>query len=327
VPTVMIFTDVLHEKPGRHVDLLHEAGFTVQYPENPNLVDEDETIKVLNGVSATIAGGEPYSDRVVSALPDLRVVSRWGVGVDQIDLDAVTKAQILVTITATANHEAVAEHTMALLLGVSRKLIQRNHQISQGYWIREASQPLRGKTLGLIGLGRIGRSVAVRAAGFSMRLIAHEAFPDVAFARRHRIELVDLDSLLRESDYISLHVPLNETNRGLINRQNISKMKKGSFLINTARGGLVVEKDLVEALRNGHLGGAGLDVFVQEPIDSQHPLIQLDNVLATDHTAGIDIRSVEDMAVESAQNIVDLFNGKWPDSSVVNGKLKSSWKW
>ena len=116
-------------------------------------------------------------------------------------------------------------------------------------------------------------------------------------------------------------------NCGLINRQSILKMKKGSFLINTARGGLVVEKDLLEALQNGHLGGAGLDVFVQEPIDSQHPLIQLDNVLATDHTAGVDIRSVEDMAVESAQNIVDLFNGKWPESSVVNGKLKSSWKW
>lgn len=327
MPTVMIFTDVLHEKPGHHIDLLHEAGFTVRYPRNPNLVDEDETIKVLNGVSATIAGGEPYNHRVVSELPDLRVISRWGVGVDQIDLDAVTQAQILVTITATANHEAVAEHTMALLLGVSRKLIQRNDQINQGHWVREASQPLRGKTLGLIGLGRIGRSVAVRAAGFRMRLLAHEAFPDVTFSQRQGIDLVDLDSLLAQSDYISLHVPLNEMNRGLINKKSISKMKKGSFLINTARGGLVVEEDLVEALQNGHLAGAGLDVFVQEPIDPQHPLIQLDNVLATDHTAGVDVRSVEDMAIESAQNIIDLHNGNWPASSVVNGKLKSTWKW
>ena len=254
---------------------------------------------MLQGVSATLAGGEPYSRRVMAALPDLRVISRWGVGVDRIDLEAVTRRNVVVTITPTANHEAVAEHAVALLLAVSRFLVQRNDEIHRGLWVRRSSLPLREKTLGLIGLGRIGRSVAVRAEAFRMRLLAHEAFPDRDFARKHGIELVDLDTLLAGSDYISLHVPLTEETRGLINRRTISRMKKGALLINTSRGGLVVEEDLVAALKSGRLGGAGLDVFLEEPIRRDHPLLDLDNVLVSDHTAGIDTRSVEAMAMEA----------------------------
>ena len=278
-------------------------------------------------MSATIAAGEPYNEQVVSSLPDLRVISRWGVGVDRIDLDAVTRHRVVVTITPTANHEAVAEHTVALLLALSRSLVLRNDQIHQGLWLRKASLPLRGKTLGMVGLGRIGRSVAVRAEAFRMQLLAYEAYPDQSFVQSHDIDLLDLDTLLARSDYISLHLPLTEQTSGLINRQKIARMKKGALLINTARGGLVVEEDLVEALRSGQLGGAALDVFVQEPIARDHPLLQLENVLVTDHSAGIDIRSVEDMAIESAQNIIALYRGDWPPTSVVNPTLSSTWKW
>ncbi len=327
MPTVMIFTQPLHEQPGPHVDLLREAGFTVRYPSEPDLSDEDETVRVLQGVSATIAGGEPYNRRVLAGLPDLRVISRWGVGVDRIDLEAVTRHNVAVAITPTANHEAVAEHAMALLLAVSRFLVQRNDQIHQGLWVRRASLPLREKTLGLVGLGRIGRSVAVRAGAFRMRLLAHEAFPDRAFARSHGIELVDLDTLLARSDYVSLHVPLTEETRGLINRRTISRMKKGAFLINTSRGGLVVEEDLAAALKIGRLAGAGLDVFDEEPIRQDHPLLQLENLLATDHSAGIDTRSVEAMAVEAARNIVDLYRGRWPAAAVANSAVRKTWKW
>jgi phosphoglycerate dehydrogenase-like enzyme len=323
----MIFTLALHEQTGPHLDLLREAGFTVCFPPKPDLTDEDETISVMQGVSAAIAGGEPYNRRVMAGLPDLRVISRWGVGVDRIDLEAVTRHNVVVTITPTANHEAVAEHAVALLLAVSRSIVQRNDQIHQGLWVRRASLPLREQTLGLIGLGRIGRSVAVRAEAFRMRLLAYELFPDRAFARSHGIELVDLDTLLAQSDYISLHVPLTEETRGLINRRTISQMKKGAFLVNTSRGGLVVEDDLVAALKSGRLAGAGLDVFVEEPVGQDHPLLRLDNVVATDHSAGVDTRSVEAMAVEAARNIVDLYRGGWPAPAVANPAVRRTWKW
>ena len=327
MPTVVIFIQALQDRTGPHLDLLREAGLTLRFPPKPDLTDEQETIQVLQGVSATLAGGEPYSRRVMAALPDLRVISRWGVGVDRIDLEAVTRRKVVVTITPTANHEAVAEHAMALLLAVSRFLVRRNDEIHRGLWVRRSSLPLREKTLGLIGLGRIGRSVAVRAEAFRMRLLAHEAFPDRDFARKHGIELVDLDTLLAGSDYISLHVPLTEETRGLINRRTIARMKQGALLVNTSRGGLVVEEDLVAALKSGRLGGAGLDVFVEEPIRRDHPLLDLDNVLASDHTAGIDTRSVEAMAMEAARNIVELYRGGWPALAVANPAVRGTWKW
>ena len=203
MPSVMIFIQFLQDPNGPHVELLREAGLEVRFPPRPDISDEEENIRVLQGISATIAGGEPYSRRVMAALPDLRVISRWGVGVDRVDLEAVTDSNAVVAITPSANHEAVAEHAVALLLAVSRFLVQRNDEIHRGLWERRCSLPLREKTLGLVGLGRIGRSVAVRAEAFRMRLLAHEAFPDREFARSHGIELVDLDSLLARSDYVS----------------------------------------------------------------------------------------------------------------------------
>lgn len=327
MPSVMIFIQFLQDPNGPHVELLRQAGLEVRFPPRPDITDEEENVRVLQGISATIAGGEPYSRRVMAALPDLRVISRWGVGVDRVDLEAVTGSNAVVTITPSANHEAVAEHAVALLLAVSRFLVQRNDEIHRGLWERRCALPLREKTLGLVGLGRIGRSVAERAAAFRMRLLAHEAFPDREFARRHGIELVDLDTLLARSDYVTLHVPLTEETRGLINRRTLSRMKPGALLINTARGGLVVEEDLVDALKSGHLGGAGLDVFVQEPIRRDHPLLELDNVLVSDHTAGIDTRSVEAMAVEAARNIVELYRGGWPAAAVANPAVRETWKW
>lgn len=327
MPSVMIFIQFLQDPNGPHVELLRQAGLEVRFPPRPDITDEEENVRVLQGISATVAGGEPYSRRVMAALPDLRVISRWGVGVDRVDLEAVTRSNAVVTITPSANHEAVAEHAVALLLAVSRFLAQRNDEIHRGLWKRRCSLPLREKTLGIVGLGRIGRSVAVRAEAFRMRLLAHEAFPDREFARRHGIELVDLDTLLARSDYVSLHVPLTEETRGLINRRTLARMKPGALLVNTSRGGLVVEEDLVDALKSGHLGGAGLDVFVQEPIQRDHPLLELDNVLVSDHTAGIDTRSVEAMAVEAARNIVELYGGGWPAAAVANPAVRETWKW
>lgn len=324
--TVMITVDQLIGAPGPHLEILREAGFEVRHAPRA-LKGEEETIQALLGISATIAGGEPYSERVLSSLPDLRVVSRWGVGVDRIDLEAATRHGVAIAVTPGANHEAVAEHAIAMLLATARSLLKHDHQMRQGLWDRFSSLPLRGKTLGLIGLGRIGRSVAVRARAFRARILAYESFPDDAFVQTHGIELVDLDSLLSQSDYVSLHVPLTEVTQGLINHQTLSRMKRGSFLINTARGGLVVEEDLAAALQSGQLAGAALDVFAQEPIGDDNPLLEFENVLMNPHIAGVDTQAVEDMSVESAQNIVDLSRGTWPEGSVVNWAIPSSWRW
>lgn len=327
MPLVFITPEVLFETEGPHLEMLRKAGMEVRYPPRARLTGETETIEALRGAAATIAGGEPYTERVLASLPDLRVISRWGVGVDRVDLDAVTRRGVVVAITPKSNHEAVAEHTMALLLALTRSLMRQNQEVRQGVWSKVPLLPLRGRTLGLIGMGRIGKSVALRAAQFRLRLLAYDPFPDLVFARTHGVELVDLDTLLAEADYVTLHMPLMPSTKGLISRKTLSRMKPGSFLVNTSRGGLVVEEDLLAALQSGHLAGAGLDVFAQEPPSPENPLLRLGNVLVTPHMAGVDTQSSIDMAVQAAQNILDLYHGNWPEDSIVNPAIRPSWRW
>lgn len=327
MPTVLIGPEVFFQAPGPHVDMLKKAGFEVRYPGACRQRTEDETIGDMQGACAVLAGGEYFTERVLAALPDLRVIARAGVGYDRVSVDAATKRGVAVTITPNANHEAVAEFTFALLLDVTKHVARQDRELRRGLWTRKPLQPLRGHTLGIVGLGRIGRSVAVRAAAFRMKVLACEKFPDQAFIKSQGIELVDLDTLLARSDIVTLHAPLNDETRGLINRRTLDRMKPGSFLINTARGGLVVEKDLLAALQSGHLAGAGLDVFEVEPATADNPLFQLDNIVVTPHRAGGDRQSDQDMGTEAAQCIINLSRNIWPEGSVVNAQLKAGWKW
>jgi phosphoglycerate dehydrogenase-like enzyme len=160
-----------------------------------------------------------------------------------------------------------------------------------------------------------------------MTVIATEKYPDQEFVQRHGIQLVDLDSLLTRSDFVSLNCPLNDETRGMMNRETLAKMKLGAVLINTARGGLVVEADLVEALRSGHLAGAGLDVLEREPSDSTNPLFEFGNVVVSPHVAGNDTLAVVNMGIEAAQSIIDLSRGRWPRDAVVNKELQGRWRW
>jgi phosphoglycerate dehydrogenase-like enzyme len=187
--------------------------------------------------------------------------------------------------------------------------------------------PLRQSTLGIVGLGRIGRSLATRAKGMGMKLIAAELYPDLAFVEEHGIRLVDLDTLLAEADYVSLNCPLSDETRGLIDADKLSRMKPSGVLVNTARGGLVVEADLVEAIRAGAIGGAGLDVFEQEPTNPKNPLYDFENVVVSPHIAGTDSLALDSMAAEAARCIVDLSKGVWPDGAVINNELKGKWRW
>lgn len=327
MPKVLIAPACFYRVPGPYVKLLQDAGFEVVYPPTPDPKSEGETIACMQGVSAIIAGGEYFNDQVLSQLPDLRVIARAGVGYDRVNIPDATKHHVAVTITPTANHECVAEHAMGLLLALTRNVVRHHQDVLDGDWSRRPMVPLRGRTLGLVGLGRIGRSVAVRAQAFRLRVIAHDQYADPEFVQRLGIELVDLPALFSQSDYVSLHAPLNETTRGLINRATLAQMKRGSFLVNTARGGLVVEKDLLEAMQSGHIAGAGLDVFEQEPTPVTNPLLKLPNLVASPHLAGGDYQSNEDMGTESARNIIALYQGNWPTGAVVNDSLRTTFRW
>jgi len=331
MPTVLITPEILIDVNGPWVPMLEQAGFDLQHPADRTftrgLSSEEQSIETLKHADAVIAGGEHFTRTVLAGLPKLRVIARCGVGFDRVDVEAATELGIPVTITPTANHESVAEQAFALLFGVAKSLVVNDQQTRAGNWRLTLSEPIRGKTFGVFGLGRIGRSAAVRAVGMGMPVIATETYPNAEFVRKHGIELVDFETLLARSDYLSIHCPLTEETSGLFNRDVFAKMKQGSVLINTARGKIVVEADLIRALQDGPLRGAGLDVFEVEPAKADNPLFQLDNVVISPHLAGTDTASIEAMAVEAADCILQLFRGEWPSEAVLNGTLRESWKW
>jgi phosphoglycerate dehydrogenase-like enzyme len=330
-PLVVFSPQEVFSHSGPHMEVLREAGFELRFPPDSRLAlgqcSEDETIEQLQGASAVIAWAESYSQRVIDALPKLRVISRAGVGYDRVDVRAATERQVVVTITPNANHEAVAEHAFALLFAVAKSLVDNDRAVRSGGWPTQAIRPIRGCTLGIVGLGRIGRSMAMRAGAMRLRVLASDSHADLEFAKRYNIELVSLDELLAVSDFVSLHCPLSPATRGMFDRKMFAKMKPGSVLINTARGGLVVQPDLVDALRSGHLSGAGLDVLADEPPAADEPLLSLPNVVISPHNAGSDVGALDAMAVEAATNIAQLKRGNWPAGAVLNDSLRASWRW
>ena len=332
VPTVVVCGENPNDANGPAIRLLEGRGFDVRVVDDVlfgqgNRSDEEE-IECLEGANATVAWGERYPAAVIEALPDLKVIARMGVGFDKVDLKSASERGVVVTVTPNANHEAVAEHALAFIMSLAKLIVIGNKRMREGEWPSGPGKPLRGSTLGIVGLGRIGRSLAVRAVAMRMRVIATELYPDREFVAEHGIELVDLDTLLGSSDYVSLHCPLNDETRGFINKTTLESMNPNGVLINTARGGLVVERDLLEALKSGQIAGAGLDVFEEEPTDPHNPLYELDNVIVSAHVAGNDELSLVEMGLEAAQNIVDLYDGKWPGGSVVNNRdLEGRWSW
>jgi phosphoglycerate dehydrogenase-like enzyme len=327
MPKVLITPTTLAHADGPHLRVLREANLEWCYPSRPMPFWSEEGITAeLKGVHAVIAGTEPYSRRVLEAAPELRVIARAGVGYDTVDVAAASDHGIAVAITPGANQDAVAEHTMTLLLGLAKRLVSQHLLVQKGEWPRQPTLPLRDRVLGIAGLGRIGKAVAVRASSFGMRLLAYEPYPDHAFVERYQVALVPFERLLAEADFLTLHLPLSPTTRHLINRQTLGQMKRGAFLINTARGGLVCEADLLEALRNKTIGGAGLDVFEKEP-PGANPLFQQETILMTAHTAGVDYQSLEDMAVSASRAIASLSRGEWPAEQIVNPEAQAKFRW
>jgi D-3-phosphoglycerate dehydrogenase len=329
MPKVLVCAREAAQVTDRFHDVLEVAGLTPVYPSTgkPTQLTEEELLTALDGIEATVAGSEPYTARVLAAHPQLRVIGRVGVGYDAVDVAAATARGIIVTIAPGTNHGSVAEHTFALMLGFTRYLPMRHHAIATGGWPRSMGLPLRGRTLGLAGLGRIGKAVATRAIAFEMRVIAYDPIPDTAFCSTHGIALVSFEKLLAESDFLSLHLPSTPQTRHLINRDTLAKMKPHAVLVNTSRGGLVCEADLVPALKEKKIGGAVLDVFEQEPLPPDHPIRGLDNVVLTPHNAGVDILSLGDMARSAAEAVASLKKGEWPAEKVVNPEARAGFRW
>ena len=333
MPTDVVLIDPEHmidQREARYVKVLEEAGFEVIYPDDPTFSrgkSEEETIAQLQKCNAVLAGGPIITESVMAACPELRVVARSGVGYDRVDIPGATKHNVAVCITPNANHESVAEHALMLMFGVAKGVLQNDEHSRAGRWPQSETLPIRGTTLGIIGLGRIGRSLAVRAVAMGMKVIAYELYPNNDFIAQHGIELVDQDDLLSRSDYVSVHCPVTEQTKGLINADFLGKMKPGSVLINTARGALQVEADLYDALTSGHLYGAGLDVYEQEPPSADNPLFTLPNVVFSPHIGSGDHLSRLMMGVEAAECIASLRHGNWPEGAVVNNEIKDGWRW
>jgi phosphoglycerate dehydrogenase-like enzyme len=326
MPKVLIAPTALAPIRGPYYEILREAGFDLVYHGRPHQLHEAELLAALDGVVATVAGSEPYTDRVLAANPQLRVIARVGVGYDTVDVDAATARGVAVTIQPGTNQGSVAEHTFCLMLGLARRLVPQHLGVKAGAWPRGTNLPIRNQTLGIVGLGRIGKAVATRALAFEMRAIAHDPYPDPAWAAVHGVPLLPLEQLLAEADFVTLHMPATAGSRHLMNARTLALMKPTAFLINTARGAVVNEADLYAALKAGKLAGAGLDVFEKEP-PGENPLFTLDNVLLTPHAAGVDVRSRDDMARSAAESIVALSRGQWPAENVVNPEVRERFRW
>jgi D-3-phosphoglycerate dehydrogenase len=280
---------------------LKEPGWTIVTADQVG----ENLSKHLESADALIVRSAVQADEaLLSHATRLRVVGRAGVGVDNIDLDAATRQGIAVMNTPGANAVAVAEHTLGMMLAMARHLCRADALMHAGKWEKKSLQgsELRGKTLGVAGLGRIGMEVARRARAFGMEVVGHDPFVSVAVAKEQGIRLASLDDLYAAADYITLHVGLTPQTTGMINQAAIKKMKKGVRLVNCARGELVHEADLVEALKRGHVAAAALDVFTEEPL-KQSPLMAMENVILTPHIGGATHEAQEAVGVQIAQQV------------------------
>lgn len=314
---------VSRKVPGESLDRLSAGNHEVKTSEFDRPLTQEEFLeraKDSEGVLCLLT--DKIDGEVMDAIgPELRIISNYAVGFDNINVVDATKRGIIVTNTPSDEvNEAVAEHTWALILSLFRRIVEADEAVRKGaYKGWEPDQflgsGLKGKVLGIIGLGRIGTMVARRAAGYEMEVIYNKRSPDPEVEKELGIVFSDLNSLLAKSDIVSLHVPLTEETRHLINKDTLSHMKTGSCLINTARGPIIYEHELVEALREGRLKGAALDVFENEP-DIDPELINMQNVILTPHIASATWEAREKMGSQAVDALLNFFSGKKPDNIV-----------
>ena len=289
----------------------------VDVVEEVAIQTKEGLLKVIDAYDGAIVSLPPFDREVIAKARRLRIISRHGVGYDSIDVDAARERGIYVTITPALS-ETVADMAFALILSTARMIPQGHIHVKTGKWKRRSDRALFmgtdvfGKTLGIVGLGRIGSVVAKRARGFDMKVLYHDAVRNPELEQNLSLEYRSLPSLLAESDFVSIHTPLTKETEGLIGEEELRTMKKEAILVNTSRGPVVNEKALYRALKEGRLGGAGLDVFEEEPVDPENPLLTLDNVVFAPHIAGTTKECRRRCALLAVENTVRVLRGEKP---------------
>ena len=283
--------------------MLDDAGFTVLRNPTSSILNGEQLKELLAGCDGVIIGVDPLSANVLAAAPNLRAIAKYGVGTDNIDLEYCQIKGIKVSRTVGANSDAVADYTLALMLAVARQVVPIDQRCRQSDWSKITTIDVSNRTLGLLGLGAIGRGVAKRAAGFNMRVIAHDVYWDEAYSTSNGIERVTPEQIFREADFVSLHLPLQPETRNIVGEAELAIMKPTAILINTARGGLIDEQALLKALQERRIYGAGIDAFSQEP-PADPAWFTLDNLVLGSHAAASTIGATEQMGRMAARNLI-----------------------
>jgi D-3-phosphoglycerate dehydrogenase len=282
--------------------------------------EEEVLARGLEGAWATIAGGEPYTRGLLSATPELKAILRWGTGSDAIDIAAATDAGVAVVTTPAVNAEAVADMALALMLACIRRLPQLDDAVRTGGWrVEGPSRDLAGATVGVVGLGAIGRAVVRRLRGFGCRVLALEPNPDRAFLAEHAVELSDLPSMLPQLDVLTLHAPANAASRGLIGAAELAQLPRHAVVVNTARGELIDQGALAHALQTGRIAAAGLDVFEREPVPGDDPILRAPNTILSGHISSYTELGLDRTGQAVLANLREVLAGRLPASCLNPG--------
>lgn len=310
MPKILLTTTSFQDTPGPHHDLLAAKGYETVRERGP--LSEARMLELAGDFDAVLCGDDAITRAVLEkSLPRLKVVAKYGIGLDKIDLDSATELKIPVTFCPGVNHTTVAEHTFALLLALCRNLVEEVNHVRNGQWVRITGRELHGKTIGIAGLGRIGREVARRAGAFGLKVLGHGNYWDDSFARENDIIRVsDPDDLFRESDVVTLHTSLNGRTRHMVNAARLALARPGLLLVNCARGELVDSAALLEALRSGHLGGYAADVMDEEPPPPDHPLLTAPRTVITPHIGSRTAENVARQAGMALQNMINVLEGR-----------------
>ena len=307
---ILLTTTSFQDTPGPHHALLEGKGYEIVRKRGP--LPESRMLVLAGDFDAFLCGDDAVTRAVLAkSLPRLKVVAKYGIGLDKVDVAAATEMKIPVTFCPGVNHTTVAEHTFGLLLALYRDIVEEANLVREGKWKRLTGHELMGKTIGVAGLGRIGKEVATRARAFGMTVLGFDTYWDDAFASAHGIERVaDLDDLIRRSDILSLHVNLTPETRGLIGAERLTLFKKDAVLLNCARGELVDSAALAAALDDGRIAGYGADVLDEEPPKPDHPLLKCRRAIITPHIGSRTFESVERQATMAAQNMINILEGR-----------------
>lgn len=298
-------------------EMLEDAGFEIIENTKGRPMTFDELRELVGGVSAVVAGVDTWNEDILKLAPNLKVISRFGVGVDNIDVEAAGNCGIVVTNCRGANSNAVSEHAAALILSSVRMIPRLMETTKKARWERAVYHEFCAMTIGFLGFGAIAGMVAEKLKPFHARMLAYDVFPDEEKAKAFGVEMTSLDKLLASSDVISIHVPSIPSTFHMINDKTIGMMKSGVHIINTARGAIIDEKALYAGLKSGKIGGAAVDVYEEEPVNPQNPLFTLPNFIGTPHTAAETYENYDRCGRITAQAIIDTFAGKEPENLVT----------